>query len=82
MTITLKNVPAALHRTLKRQAKEEKRSLNQDLIKYLEEKAGTRDRQKAFAEAIRYRNQLAHQGVKVSKRLDPVKIIRELRDGR
>ena len=80
MTITLKNVPTELHRKLKRQAKEEKRSLNQDLIKGLEELARSRDRQKAFADAIRYRNELERRGVKVSKRLDPVKIIRELRD--
>jgi hypothetical protein len=82
VTITLKNVPRSLHQTLKRQARQEKRSLNQDLIKWLGEKAGARDRQKAFADAIRYRNELARQGVKVKKRLDPVKIIRALRDGR
>lgn len=36
MTITLKNVPADLHRTLKECAKRHKRSLNQEAIHVLE----------------------------------------------
>ncbi len=35
-TITLKNVPPALHRSLKEQAKKHKRSLNQEAIHCLE----------------------------------------------
>ncbi len=82
MTITIKNVPRSLHLALKRQAKANKRSLNQDVIKYLEERTEATERQKAFAEAINYRNEAERRGGKASKRLDPVKIIRELRDHR
>jgi len=35
-TITLKNVPTELHRSLKESAKRHKRSLNQEAIHYLE----------------------------------------------
>ena len=61
-----------------------KRSLNQELNLYLEEKAGLGDRRQAFARAIRYRNELEEKGIKVrmSKALDPVTIIRRLRESR
>jgi hypothetical protein len=79
MTITLKNIPAQLHRTLKRQAKANKRSLSQDIIKTLEDRV---NREEAFAKAIRYRNELAREGVRIPKSLAPERIIRQLRDGR
>lgn len=40
MTITLKNVPKALHRNLKKRAALHKRSLNKEAIACLEEKVG------------------------------------------
>jgi hypothetical protein len=82
MTITLKNVPEALHRKLKRQAKLNKRSLNQDLINFLEEKAGMAERQKVFADAIRHRNELARRGFKIPPGMEPGKLIRQDRDSR
>jgi len=82
VTITLKNVPRALHLALKRQAKANKRSLNQDLMKYLEERAETGERQKAFAAAIRHRDELAQKGVKIPRGLEPERIIRQDRDRR
>ena len=83
MTITLKNVPRGLHQALKRQAKVHKRSLNQEALSCLEEKIKINDSQKkAFAEIIRYRQEFAGRGGKASKDLDPVRVIRALRDGR
>lgn len=82
MTITLKNVPRGLHQALKRQAKLHKRSLNQELIGYLEEKTGMDERQKAFADAIQFRNKLARRGFKIPPGMEPEKLIREDRDSR
>jgi hypothetical protein len=79
MTITLKNVPFALHRMLKKQAKANKRSLTQDIMKTLEDRV---NREEAFARAIRHRNELAREGVRIPKTLAPERIIRQLRDSR
>jgi hypothetical protein len=64
------------------QAKLHKRSLNQELIGYLEEKTGMDERQKAFADAIQFRNKLARRGFKIPPGMEPEKLIREDRDSR
>ncbi len=65
MTITLKNVPPALHRTLKKQAKLNKRSLNQEAITCLESNLGSKrpDRKVLIADIIKFRDKLAAEGV-------------------
>jgi hypothetical protein len=83
MTITLKNVPRALHLALKRQAKQNKRSLNKEVISYLEDRTKEDiQRTKLLTDIIRARNKM--DGSKLTNRpdLDPVKIIRALRDSR
>ena len=82
MTITLKNVPDALHRKLKSHAKLNKRSLNQDLIIYLEEKVRMDERQKVIARVIRRRSEFARAGVKIPPGMEPERLIREDRDSR
>ena len=63
MTITLKNVPASLHRTLKKQAKLHNRSLNQEAITLLEANLATPpDEQAIIDDAIRFRKKLAARG--------------------
>ena len=80
MTITLKNVPRGLHQALKRQAKVHKRSLNQEALSCLEEKLKINASQKkAFAEIIRFRQELANRGFKAMKTED---VLRAIHDGR
>ncbi len=82
MTITLKNVPRSLHLALKRQAKANKRSLNKEAISCLEAKivVPPRDKKELLEDIVKFREGLAARGAKPL--LDPVKIIRNLRDGR
>ena len=64
MTITLKNVPPALHRTLKKQAKLHNRSLNQETIDCLETKLGLKktDHQALHESIVKHREELRARG--------------------
>ena len=64
MTITLKNVPAALHRTLKKQARLNKRSLNQEAITCLEATLGLvkTDRQALHERIVKRREEMLANG--------------------
>jgi plasmid stability protein len=64
MTITLKNVPPAVHRTLKRQAKLHKRSLNQEAITCLEATLGLvkTDRQALHEKIVKRREEMVANG--------------------
>jgi hypothetical protein len=64
MTITLKNVPPALHRTLKKQAKLHKRSLNQETIDHLEITLGLKktDRQALHERIVKHRDEMKAEG--------------------
>jgi hypothetical protein len=53
MTITLKNVPDEVYRTLKRAAKEQGRSLNAQIIHTLEAEAGLLERRRKLPELIK-----------------------------
>jgi plasmid stability protein len=66
MTITLKNVPAQTHRTLKKQAKLHKRSLNQEAITCIEAQLNPirADTQAIIDDAIKFRRKLAARGFK------------------
>ena len=66
MTITLKNVPVKLHQALKKQAKANKRSLNQELISQLEQHVAQLplDRRPMLGSIRRFRETLAARGFK------------------
>jgi hypothetical protein len=53
MTITLKNVPDEVYRTLKRAAKEQGRSLNAQIIHTLEAEAALLERRRKLPELIK-----------------------------
>jgi antitoxin FitA len=67
-TITLKNVPAKLHARLKSQAKEHKRSLNQEAIVCIEfaMRSERPDPERFLAEARKLRDRIAASGVRAS----------------
>ena len=66
-TITLKNVSAKLHARLKAQAKEHKRSLNQEAIVCIEFaiRSERPDPERFLAEARELRDRIAASGVRV-----------------
>ena len=84
MTITLKNVPAQIHRTLKKQAKLHKRSLNQEAINCLEEVLGIKktDREALHERIIKRRDEMLARGFKIPPGMEPETLIREDRDSR
>jgi hypothetical protein len=84
MTITLKNVPPILHRTLKKQAKLHKRSLNQEAITCLETTLGLAktDRQALHERIVKRREELLARGFRVPPGMEPETLIREDRDSR
>jgi plasmid stability protein len=59
MTITLKNVPDEVYRTLKRAAKEQGRSLNAQIIHTLEAEAALLERRRKLPELIKELDQFA-----------------------
>ena len=80
MTITLKNVPPALHRSLKKQAKLNKRSLNQEALTVLEATVGEAERRrKAFEEIIRFRESLTGKGI---PKMSQAQIRKAINEGR
>jgi plasmid stability protein len=60
MNITIKDIPAKLHRKLKARAKSNKRSLNREVIEILEnsERPGILDREAFLREVQEYRESL------------------------
>ena len=67
-TITLKNVPAKLHSRLKAQAKEHKRSLNQEAIVCIESaiRSERPDPERILTEMRELRDRIAASGVRPS----------------
>jgi antitoxin FitA len=67
-TITLKNVPAKLHARLKAQAKEHKRSLNQEAIVCIESaiRSESPDPERFLAEIHGLRDRIAASGARPS----------------
>jgi antitoxin FitA len=65
-TITLKNVPAKLHARLKAQAKEHKRSLNQEAIVCIESaiRSESPDPERFLAEVRGLRDRIAASGAR------------------
>jgi hypothetical protein len=81
MTITLKDVPAALHKKLKRSAEKNKRSLNRNIISVLEQSAAEEERRERMLVRLQQVRALIKLPRK-ARRLDPVRIIRQARDSR
>ena len=77
-TITLKNVPAKLHARLKSQAKEHKRSLNQEAIVCIEFaiRSERPDPERFLAEIRGLRDQIAASGARPSSQ----KLVRQAID--
>jgi hypothetical protein len=53
MNITLKNVPAGVYRTMRREAKRNRRSLNAQIIRALETEAEEMDRRRELKAALK-----------------------------
>ena len=78
-TLTLKNVPDALHRRLKAQAERNHRSLNREAIRLLEDAVATAAVQDEAGERARaLREKLSREGVSIS----PEEVFAAIDEGR
>jgi hypothetical protein len=53
MNITVKNVPDAVYRVMKREAKKKRRSLNSEIIQALEAEAAEAERRRQLSKALK-----------------------------